>query len=756
MMSTEANTIKQVVDFLRLKYGFPTSHIRIGPKIRHNNEVIIPDIIVFGVKNDVEFPLLIVEVKQPIRLFSPEQLVRYMKTLGLRYGILSDGVNYVFYYQISPQQFVEIPYIPSESHREVLFRKDLLNIPINLSYKFEKIIWIIADHFRSVYSRQTGAYVDIFKIFSSFQKMLLCKIIDERDTDSELLFNFGTLSITDNEKLLDKKEVFKRVSTLFDRVKDTYPNVFGNEYELGLGLDESVIFKIVLELQSYSITRTDNQTVREAYEHAIQMLIDKWSLVKKNSGEVAYTPKPITDFVVRLLQPNISQKILDPAVGFGSFLSSCLSYIEKHGKNSTLSDFDRYAQTNLYGIEKRSQVASFTKVTMIINKGDHNHIILADPLVKKPLLGEFDYVLTNPPFGAIFAMEYNGTSTEFPFIELGLNFLKSYGKMAIILPESFMFSNKSAKVRDYLLRNGLLDAIISLPAGVFPESKIRSNVIILTKSSDRAESSNYKVFMAEIADALHVRTHDSKHFDTIISKYDAFLQGKGIEPSRDPTVFSIDASRLRDMIWSVSYHIPQPKHVESKYAKSKLGDLLVGVTRGIATLASKYSEKPEHNRVPFIRISDMVKGRINNVKIMYVNPEEIPQADKYRVKEDNILISIKTTLGKVALVTKEFDNSIISPQIANLKIKKDVLEPNYLCYVLSSAYIKRQIERRATYYVGGLSQISIRGLKEIDVPLPPLDQQRKIVERIMIEEQKYRKSTDYAMPERINDILSEA
>jgi type I restriction enzyme M protein len=290
---------------------------------------------------------------------------------------------------------------------------------------------------------------------------------------------------------------------------------------------------------------------------------------------------------------------------------------------------------------------------------------------------------------------------------------------------------------------------------IFPESKIRTNVMILTKSSDRIESSNYKVFMAEIADAIDARTSDSKYFDTIISKYGAFIQGKEIEPSREPTVFSIDASRLQNN-WSVSYHIPQPEQIGSKYAKSKLGDLLVGVTRGIATAASKYSKKADDVRVPFIRISDMVNGRINNVKIMYVNPKEIPQADKYGVKEDNILISIKATLGKVSLVTKEFDNSIISPQIANLKIKRDALEPNYLCYVLSSAYVKRQIERLATHGVVGLSQISIKALKKIDIPVPTLDQQKKIVERIMIEELKYRRSTDYAMPERINDILSEA
>lgn len=582
-MSTEANMFKQVVDFLRSKYGFPTSDIRIGPKIKHNSEVIIPDIIVYGVKNDVEFPLLIVEVKQRIHLFSPEQLIRYMKMLGLHYGILSDGMNYVFYYGISPQQFVEIPYLPSESQREILFRKDLLNIPINLSYKFEKIIWIIADHFRSRFVQDT--YGDIFRIFSSFQKILLCKIIDERDTDSELLFNFGTISITDNEKMPDKQEVFKRVSTLFDRVRNTYPDVFEDEYELGLGLDEDVIFKIVLELQSYSITRANSQTVREAYEHATQMLIDKWSLVKKYIGKPAYTPKPITDFIVRLLQPSISQKVLDPAVGFGNFLTSCLSYIEKSGKNSTLFDVDKYAQTNLYGFEKRSQIASFTKATMIINRGDHHHIILADPLVgdlgylhnilANQLEGEFDYVLTNPPFGGevpsesvldfMFAKEYNCKSTELLFIEIGLNFLKPYGKMAIILPESFMFSSSSAKVREYLLYNRLLDAIVSLPAGIFPESKIRTNVMILTKSSDRIESSNYKVFMAEIADTIDARTSDSKYFDTIISKYGAFIQGKEIEPSREPTVFSIDASRLQNN-WSVSYHIPQPEQIlESKY-----------------------------------------------------------------------------------------------------------------------------------------------------------------------------------------------
>lgn len=62
---------------------------------------------------------------------------------------------------------------------------------------------------------------------------------------------------------------------LFDKVKNTYPDIFPREHESDLGISEDIVFAIVFELQSYSILRTHKQIVRQSYENVIQVLIDK-------------------------------------------------------------------------------------------------------------------------------------------------------------------------------------------------------------------------------------------------------------------------------------------------------------------------------------------------------------------------------------------------------------------------------------------------------------------------------------------------
>jgi type I restriction enzyme M protein len=62
-------------------------------------------------------------------------------------------------------------------------------------------------------------------------------------------------------------------------------------------------------------------------------ILEKASSRDKDYGLIM-TPKSITNFVIALLKPTISDKILDPAVGFGNFLNRCWSYVEKHRKDS--------------------------------------------------------------------------------------------------------------------------------------------------------------------------------------------------------------------------------------------------------------------------------------------------------------------------------------------------------------------------------------------------------------------------------------
>jgi type I restriction enzyme S subunit len=177
------------------------------------------------------------------------------------------------------------------------------------------------------------------------------------------------------------------------------------------------------------------------------------------------------------------------------------------------------------------------------------------------------------------------------------------------------------------------------------------------------------------------------------------------------------------------------------------------IFRGMPISSSKYSFEQDRNKVPYIRISDMQKGRIVRDKLKYININEIRDITRYIVKEGDLLFSIKGTIGKVALVDRQFDNSIASSQIAVLRSKKRDLNPNYLYYVLSSSTTKKQADLLKHGFIDGLS---VMDLENIRIKLLPLEQQQRIVANIEREEERYEEATlvlQKSMADRITEIM---
>ncbi len=214
-----------------------------------------------------------------------------------------------------------------------------------------------------------------------------------------------------------------------------------------------------------------------------------------NAGEF-YTPRAVTEFMVRMVNPRLGEKVMDPACGTGGFLTCSIEHIRKQDVK-TVED-EATLQTSIHGIEKKPMPHLLCTTNMILHGIDVPSNIRHDNTLARPLVSwgpqeRVDVVVTNPPFGG---MEEDGIETNFPtnfrtretadlFLVLIMQLLKSGGRAALVLPDGFLFGEGiKTRIKEKLLEDCNLHTIVRLPNSVFaPYTSIKTNLLFFTKGT---------------------------------------------------------------------------------------------------------------------------------------------------------------------------------------------------------------------------------------------------------------------------------
>ena len=214
-----------------------------------------------------------------------------------------------------------------------------------------------------------------------------------------------------------------------------------------------------------------------------------------NAGEF-YTPRAVTEFMVRMVNPHLGEKVLDPACGTGGFLTCSIEHIRSQDVK-TVEDEARLQET-IFGIEKKPMPHLLCTTNMILHGIDVPSNIRHDNTLARPLISwgpkeRVDVVVTNPPFGG---MEEDGIETNFPatfrtretadlFLVLIMQLLKSGGRAALVLPDGFLFGEGiKTRIKEKLLEDNNLHTVVRLPNGVFaPYTGIKTNLLFFTKGT---------------------------------------------------------------------------------------------------------------------------------------------------------------------------------------------------------------------------------------------------------------------------------
>jgi type I restriction enzyme M protein len=214
-----------------------------------------------------------------------------------------------------------------------------------------------------------------------------------------------------------------------------------------------------------------------------------------NAGEF-YTPRPVTEFMVRMVDPKLDEKVMDPACGTGGFLTCAIEH--KRSRYVKTAEDERTLQASIFGVEKKPLPHLLATTNMILHGIEVPSQIRHDNTLSKPLISwgpskRVHCIVANPPFGG---MEEDGIETNFPaafrtretadlFLVLIMQLLKNGGRAAVVLPDGFLFGEGiKSRIKEKLLTECNLHTIVRLPNGVFnPYTGIKTNLLFFTKGT---------------------------------------------------------------------------------------------------------------------------------------------------------------------------------------------------------------------------------------------------------------------------------
>lgn len=227
--------------------------------------------------------------------------------------------------------------------------------------------------------------------------------------------------------------------------------------------------------------------------------IYEYVLSKMNSsGQVGMfrTPKQIRDMMVQLMDPKPLDTICDPACGTAGFLISSAEYIrDTYGTQMGDKEWEHYSKGLLTGFDTGSTMLKIAAMNLMLHSILEPHIAYQDSVSKSnEIEGQFDIILANPPFtGSVNKSTIaesltnicSTTKTELLFVALFLRMLKKGGRCACIVPDGVLFgsSNAHKALRKELVENHQLQAVISMPSGVFkPYAGVSTGILVFTKT----------------------------------------------------------------------------------------------------------------------------------------------------------------------------------------------------------------------------------------------------------------------------------
>ena len=250
-----------------------------------------------------------------------------------------------------------------------------------------------------------------------------------------------------------------------------------------------VLAKVVDSIDAMDMNNKD--IMGDVYEY----LLDKIASAGDN-GQFR-TPRHIIKMIVDLMKPTLNDRILDPAMGSAGFLVESAAYISENFKSELMrkENMERYKTTMFSGYDTDQSMLRIGAMNMMLHGVAEPNIKYQDSLSGDNIERNiYSLIMANPPFtGSVFQEDIskdlitlcNTKKTELLFLALFTKMLEVGGRCASIVPDGVLFGSSKAHkaIRKELIEKQKLEAVISMPSGVFkPYAGVSTAILIFTKT----------------------------------------------------------------------------------------------------------------------------------------------------------------------------------------------------------------------------------------------------------------------------------
>ena len=300
-------------------------------------------------------------------------------------------------------------------------------------------------------------------------------------------------------------------------------------------LSDRLLIDLIEHFSQYSLSNSlvDADILGQAYEYLIKHFAD---LTNKKAGEF-YTPRSVVHLLGLILDPHEGESVYDPACGTGGMLLECVNHLQQSKED--------YRTLTLYGQEKNLTSSSIARMNMFLHGIEDFNIVRGDTLRNPAFfaadgLKTFDCVIANPPFsledwgsenwvndpyGRNIAGVPPKSNGDMAWVQHMIKSMNSTGRMTVVLPHGALFrKGAEGKIREELIRQDLLEAVIGLGANIFYGTQLAACVMVFRQSKPAGKKG--KVLFIDGADQVRVGRAqnflESEHVQQLFYWYNAF------------------------------------------------------------------------------------------------------------------------------------------------------------------------------------------------------------------------------------------
>ena len=562
-----------------------------------------------------------------------------------------------------------------------------------------------------------------------FVKILFIKIYDENNNLNQ--FNISAEEWNEMKTGKTTLSIDERINNLFEETKKAYQDIFDSD-------DRIRISTIAL---GFTINKIQSISLLNSSQDAKGLAFQKFlSHHEKDGRGQFFTPEPVIDFCVEMMQPKPNEKIIDPACGSGGFLMSALKYLQK---NYSELDTKSIVSENIYGADINKSIARIAKMKLLLEANGKTNVLCTNTLedldsLKLSLSNKtgFDLVLANPPFGAKITNtstlskfdlgykwanhnnEYHKTKSVYPnqnaeilFIERCLQLLNEGGRLAIVLPNG-NFENPSLEyLRYYIKLKAKILAIVNLPQETFIPfgTGVKTSLLFLQKDTPNLVR-EYPIFFGRVTKLGYQGNKNGtptyqkdkygqiikdksgrpvldEDFSDIADAFKKFQKGNQVEQENS---FSINYNELNGR-FDYDFYSPENRKMFSNLDKTntvRLGDIC-----DIIKVKSR-KLKDQNQTVEYVELSDINTHSYEIINSTTLQVHELPSRASYEIEEGDIITaiagnSVGTRKHATALVNKDFEGSICTNGFRVLRNIK--IDNYYLLYFFKTEVFLKQM-----------------------------------------------------------------